>query len=159
MPVLNMPLSVAAWVATRDEGAMRNTQDVDILLRREDFDAAKTALTAVGFVAAETMNVTLFLDGPDGKPSQGVHVFWAGQNVHDNYVSETPLPNSSTKMSGKRVVDLVELVWMKLNSYRRKDQVHLLDLIGVGLIDDQWPQQFESSLAQRLQALLDDPDG
>ena len=65
--------AVAAWIATRDEGAIRNTQNVDILLRREDFAAAKAALTAVGFVANEVMDVTIFLDGPDGKPSQGVH--------------------------------------------------------------------------------------
>jgi hypothetical protein len=151
--------AVAAWVATRDEGAIRNTQDVDILLRPEDFEAAKSALTGVGFVAHEVMNVTIFLDGADGKPSEGVHVLWAGQKVRDHYASATPMPDSSTKMSGKRVVDLVELVRMKLNSYRRKDQVHLLDLIGVGLIDSDWTKKFDSPLDQRLQTLLDDPDG
>jgi hypothetical protein len=84
---------------------------------------------------------------------------WAGQKVRESYVSPTPMPHHSTKMSGKRVVDLVELVRMKLNSYRRKDQVHLLDLIGVGLIDSAWPEKFEAPLDQRLQALIDDPDG
>ena len=151
--------AVAAWVSTRDEGAIRNTQDVDILLRPEDFEAAKTALAAVGFVADEVMDVTIFRDGPEGKPSQGVHVLWAGKKVRERDASPTPLPENSTRMSGKRVVDLVDLVRMKLNSYRRKDQVHLLDLIGVGLIDADWPSQFESPLDQRLQALLDDPDG
>ena len=29
--------AVAAWVSSVDESAVRNTQDVDILVRREDF--------------------------------------------------------------------------------------------------------------------------
>jgi len=32
--------AVAAWVARVDRAAVRNTQDVDILLRRADFEAA-----------------------------------------------------------------------------------------------------------------------
>ena len=48
---------------------------------------------------------------------------------------------------------------MKLNSYRRKDQTHLLDMIGVGLIDKAWPEKYPPELGQRLQELLDDPDG
>lgn len=151
--------AVAAWVSTRDAGAIRNTQDVDILLRPEDFEAAKKALSNAGFVADQVMDVTVFLDGPDGRPSQGIHVLWAGKKVRENYTSPTPAPEKSTKMAGKRIVDLVELVRMKLNSFRRKDQVHLLDMIGVGLIDGAWPAKYESPLNQRLQELLDDPDG
>ncbi|HEU5115646.1 MAG TPA: hypothetical protein VFT74_03135, partial [Isosphaeraceae bacterium] len=41
--------AVAAWVARVDEAAVRNTQDVDLILRRTDLDAARTALEAVGF--------------------------------------------------------------------------------------------------------------
>jgi hypothetical protein len=37
--------------------------------------------------------------------------------------------------------------------------MHLLDMIGVGLIDDTWPARFPAELAERLQQLLDDPDG
>lgn len=40
---------------------------------------------------------------------------------------------------------------MKLTSYRRKDQVHLLDLLGVGLIDATWPARLPTPLADRLQ--------
>ncbi|MCA9238617.1 MAG: hypothetical protein KDA37_00380, partial [Planctomycetales bacterium] len=58
-----------------------------------------------------------------------------------------------------QLLQLESLVRMKLTSYRRKDQVHLLDMIGVGLIDHTWPQRFLPELASRLQTLLDDPDG
>src|SRR5260221_4074556 len=42
--------AVAAWVSRVDEAAVRNTQDVDILLRRSDLAAAKVALGKAGFV-------------------------------------------------------------------------------------------------------------
>lgn len=61
--------AVAAWVATRDEGAIRNTQDVDILLRPEDADRATEALAKYGFLREKVFDVTMFLVGPDGKPS------------------------------------------------------------------------------------------
>ena len=48
---------------------------------------------------------------------------------------------------------------MKLLAFRRKDQVHLLDMISVGLIDASWPARLPSSLGERLQQLLDDPNG
>jgi hypothetical protein len=37
--------------------------------------------------------------------------------------------------------------------------VHLLDMLEVGLIDESWTSRFPSALADRLQQLLDDPDG
>src|SRR5947208_15735460 len=42
--------AVAAWVSRVDEAAVRNTRDVDILLRRADLAAAKVALAGAGFV-------------------------------------------------------------------------------------------------------------
>lgn len=151
--------AVGAWVATRDEGAMRNTQDVDILLRLEDADRATAALEAVGFRREKVMDVTIFLDGAEGKPSQAVHVIWANQKVRADYVAPAPDPDHTRQLQGKRIIDLVELVRMKLLSNRRKDQVHILDLIGVGLIDATWPSKFEPPLDARLQVLLDDPEG
>jgi len=43
--------AVAAWVAEVDEAAVRNTQDVDILLRRADLQRAIVAMAAAGFTA------------------------------------------------------------------------------------------------------------
>lgn len=42
--------AVAAWVSRVDEAAVRNTQDVDILVRRADFERVKAALEGAGFV-------------------------------------------------------------------------------------------------------------
>ena len=40
-----------------------------------------------------------------------------------------------------------------------KDRTHLRDLIGVALIDVTWPARFSPPLGERLQQLLDDPNG
>ena len=151
--------AVAAWVATRDEGAVRNTRDVDILLDPKDSDAATIALEAVGFHRVVTMGTTMFLDGEDGKPSEAVHVIWAGQKVKDSYPVAAPEVGQSREIEQKKIVELESLLAMKLVSFCRKDQVHVLDMIGVGLIDETWTTKFDPSLSERLQELLDDPDG
>lgn len=48
---------------------------------------------------------------------------------------------------------------MKLNAFRRKDQVHLLDMISLGMIDRTWLDRFPVKMAARLEELLNDPDG
>jgi hypothetical protein len=42
--------AVAAWVSRLDIAAVRNTRDVDLLLRREDMERAAAALESAGFV-------------------------------------------------------------------------------------------------------------
>lgn len=151
--------AVAAWVATIDDGAVRNTRDVDLLLDENDLPRATAALQAVGFVRETVMGTVVFLDGPQGKPSQGLHILLAGQKVKPEYASPTPQIGQFVELNDKRIVDLEALVEMKLNSYRRKDQTHLQDMIQIGLVDATWPTRFPSPLGDRLQALLDDPEG
>ncbi len=58
-----------------------------------------------------------------------------------------------------QTVELETLIRMKLNSFRRKDQVHLLDMISLGMIDESWLTRFSERLRPRLEELLNDPDG
>src|ERR1700720_3180774 len=52
--------AVASWVATVDEGAVRNTRDVDLLVRRDDLPAVAAALEQAGFVRDELLEVVMF---------------------------------------------------------------------------------------------------
>ena len=151
--------AVAAWVATIDDGAVRNTRDVDILLREQDLDLATIALATAGFVRDSVMNVIVFLDGPDGKPSQGIHVLLAERKVRKEYATATPRIDQAVDIEGRSIVELTALVEMKLNSFRDKDRTHLRDMIQIGLIDSTWPVRFAKNLGDRLQELLDDPEG
>lgn len=151
--------AVAAWVATIDDGAVRNTRDVNLLLDERDLPLATEALQRVGFVRDEVMGTVVFLDGPDGKPSQGLHILLADRKVRPEYASPTPSVDQSIEINNKRIVALEALVEMKLNSYRRKDQTHLQDMIQLGLINASWLTRFPPSLSERLQLLLEDPEG
>lgn len=151
--------AVAEWVARVDEDAVRNTRDIDLLIRRVDLPPARTALEAAGFVSCQLLDVEMFLDGPQGRPSGGIHVLFAGEKVRPEYEHASPDLDESERASEFQVATLTALVRMKLIANRRKDQVHLLDLIGVGLIDASWPARFPPPLGERLQQLLDDPNG
>lgn len=151
--------AVAAWVSRVDEAAVRNTADVDILIRRADFDRVRVAMEADGFVFGQSMNVDFFLDGPDGKIRDAVHLLYASEKVKEQYASTTPSLDHVDTQGQFPIVQLEDLVRMKLTSFRDKDRMHLRDMIGIEIIDDSWPARFSPELGTRLQQLLDDPDG
>src|SRR5262245_49449879 len=73
--------AVAEWVGRMDEDAVRNTRDIDLLVRRADLHAARAALEAVGFVYHDLLDINTFIDGPQGKPSGGINTLFAGEKV------------------------------------------------------------------------------
>ena len=123
--------AVAVWVGTVDEGAIRNTRHVDLLLRRGDLPAATSALEQAGFVAVKSFGVTMFLEGPDAKPSESVHILFASEKVRDDYAMATPDVTESEMPTTYRVISLEPLVRMELSSCRAENGMHLRDLIGV----------------------------
>src|SRR5437762_561322 len=77
--------AVASWVATVDEGAVRNTRDVDLLVRRSDLPTITAALKQAGFVHDELLDVVMFRDGAEGKPSEAVHLHFAGEKTRPDH--------------------------------------------------------------------------
>lgn len=151
--------AVAAWVGEVDEAAVRNTQDVDILLRRADLDRAKVALATVGFVHRHSASIDMFLDGPGAKARDAVHVIFAGEKVRPEYALAAPDVDESRATPTFKVLSLDALLRMKLTSNRDKDRTHVRDMIEVGLVDESWPVRLPADLAARLQDLLDNPEG
>lgn len=151
--------AVAAWVGRVDESAVRFTQDVDLLIRRADLDATKAALEPAGFHYRHAASIDMFLDGPDARERDALHILFAGERVRPEYDLTAPDVVEAERSETFRALNLAPLVRMKLTSFRLKDRVHLLDLIGVGLVDETWPAQLPADLARRLQELLDTPDG
>lgn len=151
--------AVAAWVSRVDEAAVRNTQDVDILLRRGDLPAATAALETAGFHFRHSSGIDMFLDGPQAKARDAVHVVFASEKVRPDYLRPAPDVADSEMSAKYRVLSLPALVTMKLTSFRDKDRTHLRDLIGVGLVDSDWLARLPDELAERLKQLLDDPHG
>jgi hypothetical protein len=152
--------AVAAWVSRVDEAAVRNTQDVDILLRREDFPAARAAMEAAGFIYRHVRFIDMFLDGPGTKVRDAVHILFANEKVREDSLAPSADVEEFVYSQDQlyKHLDLEALVRMKLTSYRLKDQVHLQDMLDVELIDATWPARFPGELGSRLQTVIDNPE-
>jgi len=101
----------------------------------------------------------MFLDGPGAKARDAVQILFAGEKVRPDYAYAAPDVADAEPTEGMRLVSLDALVRMKLTSFRDRDRMHLRDLIDVGLVDAAWCRRLPGDLAQRLKALLDDPNG
>jgi hypothetical protein len=151
--------AVAAWVSTVDEGAVRATKDVDLLIRRPELGQAAEALRHLGLVPAETMGVYMFLDESNPNPKTGVHVVFAGEKVRSHYTHPAPDPSDSVETpEGFRLIGLAELVAMKLQAHRFIDRAHIQDLIAVGLIDDKIRNALPGDLRERLDTVTAETD-
>src|ERR1043165_1042992 len=157
--------AVAAWVSRVDEAAVRNTRDVDILLRRSDFEAAKHALESAGFIYRRVANLgqaaglDLFLDGPNASARDAVHIVFAAEKVRSDSPAPSPDISESEDADQFRVVTLDSLVQMKLAAFRDKDRTHLRDLIDVGLVNPSILEKLSPELRSRMQLLFDTTEG
>jgi len=150
--------AVKIWVAQVDESAVRNTQDVDILIRPDDLPRIIETMEVGGFFYRKTANVDMFVETVNGSARDAVHMVLSGQMVRNDDFEANPDVESCADGGEFRTLRLESLVRMKLNSYRLKDRVHLLDMIEVGLVDEKWPSRFPEVLGTRLQSLIDDPN-
>ncbi len=138
---------------------MRNTQDVDILIRRDDLEGAKDALEAAGFVYRHVAGMDVFLDGPDAKPRDAVHIVFANEKVRPQEPMANPDVTDCEEGDLFCVLSLEALVRIKLTAFRDKDRMHLRDLIEVGLVGEDWLTRLPDVLNDRLRTLLENPEG
>lgn len=146
-------LAVAAQVARVNPYAERNTKDLDILLNRADLERAKAALAPHAFRYRKVMRLYAFMPTQKGaKFEQGVRIIWAGEKVREEYPCPAPSLSSDHFDVGDGVTYLAlqELLVMKLTSFRLKDQVHVQDLLGQGLITSAIRRMLPVELQARL---------
>jgi hypothetical protein len=154
--------AVRNWVVQADEAAIRNTADVDILVRRADLPAVIAAMTAAGFQYRHANHIDFFTEPDEPRFRHGVHLLFAGEKIKDEDLFPAAEVTETAEGPEYRVLSLDALVRMKLTSFRAKDQTHLDDLLRVGLIDESWLNRVAPELRARLQQVIDafepDPD-
>ena len=101
----------------------------------------------------------MFLDGPESKARDAVHVLFAGEKVRPEYLMPAPDVSEVEDVQRHRTLRLDALVRMKLTAFRDKDRMHLRDLIDVDLVDESWCGRLPPELATRLKDLIDNPNG
>lgn len=150
--------AVGLWVSRVDDAAVRNTRDVDLLVRREDLEKVKKAMEPAGFIYRKTGAMDLLLDGENGRARDAVHLVFANEKVRPEEPVCNPDVSQSEQAENFKVLSLQPLVQIKLTAFRDKDRMHLRDLLDVGLIDQSWVTKYPPELAKRLQSLIDHPE-
>jgi hypothetical protein len=143
-------LAVFVHVDTRDPMAARLTKDVDVAIERRNLDAIRTAVEPFGFTYRHVAGVDMFLDANDPRARGAVHVVFAGEKVRPDYVESVPASDPVRAPQGFLVAPVVDLVHMKLTSFRLKDKVHIQDMDSVGLITPEIEATLSPILAERL---------
>lgn len=148
--------AVAAWISAIDPDAARTTKDVDLLIRRDDLGRIADVLRPAGLVPAEVLGVSMFVDAKDPSPKSGVHLLFANEPIRPDDPCPAPDPEKSRiGVLGYRIIELPELVKMKLLAFRLRDQTHLVDMLSVGLIDASWKAQMPAELQGRFQQVFE----
>ena len=101
----------------------------------------------------------MFVEEPNASARDAVHIVLAGQMVRPDDIEANPDVEPTERATDFVTIKLDSLVRMKLNSFRRKDQVHILDMISLDMVDESWLERYPAALSARLKELLDDPDG
>ena len=138
------------------------TRDVDLLVLRSDLERVKFAAAKHGFRFRHVAGVDMLIFGDTESARNAVHLIFSGEKVRPSYlVPAPPIEPERKNIHGKEVmvIPVADLARMKLTSFRRKDQVHLQDMLEIGLIDTTWKDRFSPELAARLQELIDTPEG
>jgi len=151
-------LAVRAWVAQADEAAVRTTRDVDIMINRLDLPRVIVAMENAGFVYRVGKGIPMFMDGPDTKARDAVHILFANEKVRQSDFIPTPGLHETEAIDSIRTLNLEALVRMKLNVFRDKDKMHLRDMLDVELIDATWLTRLPQVLSERLKQLIDNPE-
>jgi Uncharacterised nucleotidyltransferase len=94
--------AVAVWVTRVDESAVRNTRDVDILVRRGDLTAVRAALESAGFTDRHSAGVDVFLDGPKAKARDGCTSFLPARKFATRNFCQTPMSRTPKWPIGSR---------------------------------------------------------
>jgi hypothetical protein len=150
--------AVRIWVAQVEKATVRATNNVDILIRQQDLEIVKQAMHQHGFHYRYTDGLDMFVEDERESARHAVHIVLANQMLRPDDYEPNPDVEPSEYGEGVRTLPLVRLVRMKLNSFRLKDRVHLLDLIHIGLIDSTWPPKFPGPLGERLKHLVENPE-
>ena len=119
----------------------RLTRDIDIAIRRTDLERIREAVRPFGLTYRHVAGVDMLLDADQPKARSAIHLTMAGERVR---------VGTGEMIMGARITSIDHLLKMKLTSFRLKDQVHVQDLDGAGLITKSMEDALSPLLQERL---------
>ena len=137
-------------VFERSPEQARLTADVDAAVSREDLPRIIEAAEKSGFRFRHVAGVDMLVDEEKPRARSAVHLIFLNERVRPNDLESIPASEPVRTKEGIPIAPVVDLVHMKLTSYRLKDQVHIQDLDHAGLITPAIEQSLSEPLLARL---------
>jgi hypothetical protein len=129
------------------------TRDIDLLVHRTDLQRITKIAESLGASARKMMGGYTLIR-PEQDLAEAVHLLFVGEKSK----STQPFPHPELHPEDKSLFGLTipvapikDLLWMKLNSLRSKDLIHLETLDDVGLITPAIERELPPALQERLQ--------
>ena len=146
-------LAVLIYVEEANPELTALTRDVDLMVRRSDLERIKFVAAADGFRFRHAAGVDMLIYGPTESAKHAIHLVFSGEKVRPTQTTPNPPIEPEIKnVHGKDVlvIPIVDLIRMKLSSYRLKDQVHIKTMDAAGLITSDAETTLIPELAARL---------
>ena len=149
-------MAVMVQVNRVEPSAVRNTKDIDIMIRREDFERIKEIAHEHGFRFRHAAGLDMLLPPGETKAGNSVHLVFSGEKTKANQIlPNPPVRPEYLSVHGVEVsvIPVADLLQMKLGNNRDIDRVHVRDLDSVGLITREIEQALPPVLSARLREI------
>ncbi len=146
-------LAVSLHVENADSTHSSLTRDIDIMIRRGDMTRVVAIVEQHGFRFRHSAGLDMLLYGETNSDRDAVHLLFSGEKVKETQFEAHPnIRPVRAGLHGQEflVIPVVDLVRMKLSSYRDKDRVHVRGMEAAGLIT----LEVEQTLGEELRARL-----
>ncbi len=146
-------LAVFLHVENADSTHSSLTRDIDVLIRRDDLPRVVSIAEQHGFRFRHSAGLDMLLYGDTNSARNAVHLLFVGERVKETQLEAHPrIRPVRSGIHGQEflVIPVIDLVRMKLSSYRDKDRVHVRGMDAAGLI----PQEIEHELNEGLRSRL-----
>jgi hypothetical protein len=145
-------MAVFFQVSARDPDAARMTRYVDIAVDRSDLDRIARAAESFGFRYRHVAGVDMLVNAENPKAKSAVHLVFIREKVRPQDLLPIPDFSEPTRtVEGFLLAPVLELVRMKLTSFRLKDKTHIIDMDSVGLITPEIEAALPDVLRERLE--------
>ncbi len=143
-------LATYLYVEEAEPDAGRLTRDIDISVRREDLQKIAAAVEPFGLRYRHVAGVDMLVQTNEPLARRAVHMIFTGEKVRPQYSETVPEFAEPRRIKGIRLVDIADLIRMKLTSFRLKDQAHLKDMDEAALITPEIEARLSEPLRERL---------
>jgi hypothetical protein len=146
-------LAVFLHVENADSTHSSLTRDIDIMIRRDDLPRVVAIAKNYGFRFRHSAGMDMLLFGETNSARNAIHLLYAGEKVKATQLETHPRINPvRAGLHGQTfwVIPVLDLLRMKLSSYRDKDRVHVRGMDAAGLIT----RDVENGLSEALMARL-----